>query len=162
MRPHFFYQLVTIGRSLSLQFSSVTQLCPTLRPHKSTPSSTPGVHSDSRPSSQWCHPAISSSVIPFSSCPHPSQHQSLVAQLCPILCDPIDCSPPGSSVHGRFLCPWNAPGKNTGVSFHVLQGIFPAQRSNPGLLCCRWILHQLSYQGSPCVCVCVCVWSKLN
>ena len=30
---------------------------------------TPGVHSDSRPSSQWCHPAISSSVIPFSSCP---------------------------------------------------------------------------------------------
>ena len=40
------------------------------------PSPTPGVHSDSRPSSQWCHPAISSSVIPFSY-PHPSQHQSL-------------------------------------------------------------------------------------
>ena len=33
------------------------------------PSPTPGVHSNSRPSSQWCHPAISSSVIPFSSCP---------------------------------------------------------------------------------------------
>ena len=33
------------------------------------PPPTPGVHSDSRPSSQWCHPAISSSVIPFSSCP---------------------------------------------------------------------------------------------
>ena len=33
------------------------------------PSSTPGVHSDSRPSSRWCHPAISSSVVPFSSCP---------------------------------------------------------------------------------------------
>ena len=33
------------------------------------PSQTPGVHSDSHPSSQWCHPAISSSVIPFSSCP---------------------------------------------------------------------------------------------
>ena len=33
------------------------------------PSPTPGVHPDSRPSSQWCHPAISSSVIPFSSCP---------------------------------------------------------------------------------------------
>ena len=33
------------------------------------PSSTPGVHSDSHPSSQWCHPAISSLVIPFSSCP---------------------------------------------------------------------------------------------
>ena len=33
------------------------------------PSSTPGVHSDSCPSSQWCHPTISSSVVPFSSCP---------------------------------------------------------------------------------------------
>ena len=46
-----------------------------LRPHESRhtrppcPSPTPGVHSDSRPSSQWCHPAISSSVAPFSSCP---------------------------------------------------------------------------------------------
>ena len=35
------------------------------------PSPTPGVHSDSRPSSQWCHPAISSSVVPFSFCPQP-------------------------------------------------------------------------------------------
>ena len=33
------------------------------------PSPTPGVHTDSRPSSQWCHPAISSSIVPFSSCP---------------------------------------------------------------------------------------------
>ena len=46
-----------------------------LRPHESQharppcASPTPGVHSDSRPSSQWCHPAISSSVVPFSSCP---------------------------------------------------------------------------------------------
>ena len=37
----------------------------------------PGVHSNSRPLSRWCHTAISSSVIPFSSCPNPSQHQSL-------------------------------------------------------------------------------------
>ena len=55
--------------------SSVVQSCPTLRPHElqharpPCPSPTPGVHSDSRPSSQWCHPAISSSVIAFSSCP---------------------------------------------------------------------------------------------
>ena len=47
-----------------------------LRPHESQharppcPSPTPGVHSDSCPLSQWCHPAISSSVVPFSSCPH--------------------------------------------------------------------------------------------
>ena len=46
-----------------------------LRPHESQharppcPSPTPGVHPDSRPSSQWCHPAISSSLVPFSSCP---------------------------------------------------------------------------------------------
>ena len=59
----------------SYQIRSVAQSCPTLRPHESQhasppcPSPTPGVHSDSRPSSQWCHPPISSSVIPFSSCP---------------------------------------------------------------------------------------------
>ena len=46
-----------------------------LRPHEShhtrlpCPSPTPGVHSNSCPLSQWCHPAISSSVVPFSSCP---------------------------------------------------------------------------------------------
>ena len=55
--------------------SSVAQSCLTLRPNESQqarppcPSPTPGVHWDSRPSSQWCHPAISSSVVPFSSCP---------------------------------------------------------------------------------------------
>ena len=49
-----------------------------LWPHESQhtrppcPSPTPGVHWDSHPSSQWCHPAISSSVVPFSSCPNPS------------------------------------------------------------------------------------------
>ena len=60
---------------LSFQFSSVAHSCPTLRPHESQharppcPSPSPGVHSDSCPSSPWCHTAISSSVIPFSSCP---------------------------------------------------------------------------------------------
>ena len=64
----------------SVQFSSVAQSCPTLRPHElqhtrpPCPSPAPGVHSDSRPSSPWCHPAISSSVVPFSSYP-----QSLLA-----------------------------------------------------------------------------------
>ena len=58
----------------SLQFSR-SVVSDSLRPHESQharppcPSPTPGVHSDSRPSSQWCHPAISSSVIRFSSCP---------------------------------------------------------------------------------------------
>ena len=59
----------------SQSVSSVAQLCPTLQTHESQharppcPSPTPGVYSNSCPSSQWCHPAISSSVIPFSSCP---------------------------------------------------------------------------------------------
>ena len=52
-----------------------------------------------------------------------------VVQLCPTLCNPMDCSPPGSSVHG------DSPGKNTGVVCHaLLQGIFPTQGSNPCLL----------------------------
>ena len=99
------------------------------------------------------------------------------------LCDPMDCSPPGSYVGG------GSPGENTGVgcpdflqgifpnpgteprspalqadylptepsgkpkntgagSLSHLQGIFPTQESNPGLLRCRWILHQVSYLGS--------------
>ena len=112
----------------------------------------------------------------------------LVAQLYPTLCDPVDCSPPISSVHGDspgknasgLLCPppgdhptpgteprsptlqadsllSEPPGKpkNTGVgSPSLLQGIFLTQESNQGLLHYRWILYQLSYQGSPSGIVC--------
>ena len=68
----------------------------------------------------------------------------LVAQSYLTLCDLVDCSLPGSSVHG------DSPGKNTGVGSHaLLQGIFPTQGSNPGLLHCRWIRYCLSHQGSP-------------
>ena len=74
----------------------------------------------------------------------PPQDTHLVAQSCPTLCDPMDCSPPGSSVHE------DSPGRNTGVGCHaLLQGIFPTQRSNPGLPHCRQILYQLSHKGSP-------------
>ena len=65
-------------------------------------------------------------------------------QLCLTLCKPMDCSLPGSSVHG------DSPGKNTGVDCHaLLQRIFPTQGSNPGLLHCSRILYQLINQGSP-------------
>ena len=48
--------------------------------------------------------------------------------------------------------PWSSPGQNTGVgSLSLLQGIFPTQGLNPGLLHCRRILYQLSHQGSPCL-----------
>ena len=50
----------------------------------------------------------------------------------------------------RLLCPWDSPGKNTGVGCHaLLQGICPIQGSNLGPLHCRQILYRLRYQGSP-------------
>ena len=65
--------------------------------------------------------------------------ESEVAQSCPILCDPMDT---------RLLCPWDFLGKSTGVGCHfLLQGIFPTQGSNPGLLHCRQTLYRLSHQG---------------
>ena len=83
----------------SAQFSRSVE-SNSLRPRESQharppcPSPTPRVHSDSRPLSQWCHPAISSSVIPFSSCP-----QSLTAS---------------KSFPMSQLFPWG--GQSTGVS----------------------------------------------
>ena len=54
---------------------------------------------------------------------------SVVAQSCPTLCNSMDCCLPGSSVYG------DSPGKNTGMDCHsLLQGIFPIQVLNPGLL----------------------------
>ena len=101
-----------------------------------------------------------------------------VAQSCPTLCDPMDCSPlqadslpsgppekpkfkslvlscptllrPRGLWPTRLLRPWDSPGKNTGVGCHfLLQGIFPTQGSNPGLPHCRQTLWSLSHQGSP-------------
>ena len=66
-----------------------------------------------------------------------------VALSCPTPCDPTDCSPPGSSVHG------DSPGKKTGVGCHaLLQGIFPTQGWNLGLPHCRQILYRPSHQAS--------------
>ena len=85
---------------------------------------------------------------------------NLVAQSCPTLSDPMDCS----------LCLWNSPGKNTGVGSHyLLQGIFLTQRSNPGLSHCRQILYHLSHEGSPwkmmlwkCCTQYICKFGKLS
>ena len=67
----------------------------------------------------------------------------LVAQSSPTLCDPMDSSPSGFSVHG------DSPGKKTGVgSLSLLQRIFPTQESNRSFPHCKRILYQLSYQGS--------------
>ena len=66
----------------------------------------------------------------------------LVAQLCPSLCNPTDCSPPSSSIHGSLQArtlEWAAISSS--------RGIFPTQGSNPDLLHCREILYHLNYQG---------------
>ena len=96
-----------------------------------------------------------------------------VTQSCPTLCNPMDFT-----IHGIFQArilvlvaisflkshsivsdslqppglysPWNSPGQKSGVgSLSLLQGVFLTQGSNPGLPHCRWILYQLSHEGSP-------------
>ena len=68
----------------------------------------------------------------------------LVTQLCPTLVVWRGLEP------AKLLFPWNSPGQNTGVRCHfLLQGIFPRERLNPGLLHGRQILYQLSHQGIP-------------
>ena len=146
----------------SVQFSH-SVVSDSLPPHElqhtrpPCPSPTPRVHSDSRPSSRWCNPSISSSVVPFSSCPQsfPASESFPMSQLYridryklkwkslaqsfPTLCDPI-----GYTVHGILqarILEWVA-------SFSLLQGSFPTQGSNPGFPHCRRILYQLSHKGS--------------
>ena len=86
---------IFVMRLYSFIFSSVqfshSVVSDSLQPHESQhtrppcPSPTPGVHSDSHPSSQWCHPTISSSVVPFSSCPQsfPASESFPMSQLFP-------------------------------------------------------------------------------
>ena len=118
----------------NIQFNSVqfsrSVVSDSLQPHESQharprcPSPTPGVHSDSRSSSQWCHPAISSSVVPFSSCP-----QSL---------------PASESFPVSQLFSWG--GQSPGVSFSF--NIIPSKEI-PGLISLRmdW-LNLLAVQGT--------------
>ena len=115
-----------VGWFSSVQFSH-SVVSDSLQPHESQharPSCSspfPGVHSESRPSSQWCHPAISSSVIPFSSCP-----KSL---------------PASESFPKSQLFTWG--GQSTGVS------AFISSKEIPGLISFRthW-LDLLAVQGT--------------
>ena len=91
----------------SVQFSR-SVVSNSLRPHElqharpPCPSPTPGVHLNSCPSSRWCHPAISSSVVPFSpSAPNPSQHQSLFQW--------VNSLQPQGPQHARTPCPSPTP-----------------------------------------------------
>ena len=111
---------------ISVQLSSV--MSDSLWPHESQhtrppcPSPNPRVHSDSRPSSQWCCPVISSSVVPFSSCP-----QSL----------PPSESFPQSTLHMRWPKYWN-------FSFSIIPF-----KEHPGLISFRLdLLDLLVVQGT--------------
>ena len=83
------------------------------------------------------------SEIPFSLPPQKRVSEvSEVTQSCPTLCDPMDCSLSGSSIHGIFqarVLEWIV------ISF---SRIFLTQELNPGLLHCGQTLYHLSYQGS--------------
>ena len=82
----------------------------------------------------------------------------LVAQLCPAVCDPMDCPT-------RLLCMWNSPGKNTGVGCHsLLPGIILTWELNLGLLHCRHLCQYSRGGGTgggktgftECSCMCAC------
>ena len=82
---------------------------------------------------------IISGVSWFTEWFYQSEWKNEVTQLWPTLCDPMDCSPPGSSIHGIF---------QASVDCHfLLQGIFLTQGLNPGLPHCRKMLYYLSHQS---------------
>ena len=77
-------------------------------------------------------------------------HIPMMLLTCMLRCSVVsDSLGPHGLYPTRLLCPWDSPGKNTGVDCHfLLQGIFPTQGSNLCLLYCRWILYPLSQGGS--------------
>ena len=125
--------------------SSVAQSCLTLRHHglqqarPPCPSPTPGACSNSSLSSRWCHPIISSSVVPFSSClqSFPASRSFQMNQF--------------FASGGPSILLWNFSGKNTGVGFHfTLQEIFPNQGTVPSLLCLlHWQADSITSSTSP-------------
>ena len=108
--------------------------------HRKTMKYRPRLHMEDP---QAHHAESKSQPLKTTSCDSMDMSLGSVTQSCPTLCDPVDCSPPGSSVCG------DSPGKDTGVGCHaLLQGIFPTLESNPGVPHCRQILYCLSHQGS--------------
>ena len=97
----------------TVQFSSVTQLCPMLCDLKHArppcPSPTPRVYSNSCPLSRWCHPTISSSVVPFSSCP--------------------ECFPASGSFQMSQLFAWGGQSIGVSASIHATMAELRAEVS---------------------------------
>ena len=127
----------------SVQFSH-TVVSDSLQPHGlqharlPCPSLSPRVCPSSYPLNWWCHPTFSSSVALFSFCEY-----AKLLQLYPTLCDPVDCSRPGSSVHGLLqarVLEWVAMLFSRGSSWPGIKPVAPALQADSLLL---------SHQGSP-------------
>ena len=137
----------------SVQFSH-SVVSDSLRPHESQhsrppcPSATPGVHSDSRPSSQWCHPAISSSVVPFSSCPQsfPTSGSFQMSQLFPSGGQSIGVSA-SASVLPMNTQDWSPLGWTgwTSLKSKVLSRVFSNLMK---LQCSRFLQNAVSFPSS--------------
>ena len=106
-----------------------------VRPHRRQPTRLPRPwDSPGKNTGAGCHSLLQCMKV---------KSETEVAQSCLTLCDPMDCSAPGSSVHGILQArtlEW--------VAIPFSRGIIPIHGLNPGLLHCWWILDQPSYQGS--------------
>ena len=154
-------KIMAFGPISSVQFSR-SVVSDSLRPHESQharppcPSPTPGVQSNSCPSSQWCHPAISSSVVPFFSCPQslPASESFPMSQL-------FAWGGQSTGVSALFFLPKKSQGwspsewtgwislqskelsrifSNTTVQKHQFFGALPSSQSNSHIH--TWILEK--------------------
>ena len=115
------------------------------------PSPTPGVHSNSCPLSRWCHSAILSSVVPFSSCPQtlPASGYFPMSQLFARGGQSIGVSASVLPMNTQAWSPLGWTGWISAVPFSI--GTFLTQGLKWGLRYHRQILYQISHQGSPLV-----------
>ena len=145
-------------KNISVQFSQFSRsvVSNSLRPHElqhARPpclSPTPGVHTKSRPSSRWCYPAISSSVIPFSSCPQslPASESFLMSQLFTWSCQSIGVSA-STSVLPMNTQDWSPLGWTGWISLQSkgLSRVF----SNTTIQKYQLFGAQLSSQSNSCI-----------
>ena len=125
--------MVLLHKCQSVSQFSRSVLSDSLQPHEPQhtgppcPSLTPGVYSSSCPSSQWCHPAISSSVVPFSSCPQslPASGSFPMSQLFPSGGQSIGVSA-SASVLPMNTQGWSPLGWTGWISLHIVKSFYHA------------------------------------
>ena len=137
----------------SVQFSR-SVVSDSLRPHEPQhasppcPSPTPRVHPNPCPLSRWCHPTISSSVIPFSSCPQsfPASGSFQMSQL---------FASGGQSIGVSASTPLRGPLFSFTVAPCVNSIVSVPLEGKSKVVCSRWtgMLGELGYESSPCSCI---------